>query len=892
MKKRSVSTVCAVVLLLVAKAQLFIPHDPLEEPFGSSWTYLFNRGQAADITGALRPEIANHSIMGPVGVWVYEGGKVGITLTNETNDSIAEIDFSILSEVNQASLPVDAAHVDCHYNFYLEHCPQGVTGVDGSKHLVFEDVAPYIDLHVLSNQYGPKWYIVMRPGGDPADIMLLFEGHDELHIDPMGFLKAWIGNRYLVLNEGFAFQQDGNTINYVPWTPEYEHTPGSDIVTFEFGAYDPSLPLVIVITPFSGAGGMGGGGNPLPEWCSFMNGTANDFMADLTHDDEGYVYFTGTSSSALGLPGTGGLFSYAGSGDMILGRFNEHYEIEVPGTWFTYYGNGDTNDSRSIAYDPVFDRVGVCGATESMPGVPLLGNPNSFQGSGTGSVGLFNALNGQVQYFTRIQNNLVSCAAIDFDKDGNFFVTGTGIGPDDIPDLAGATDYWTGVGPENGPLFHTGFINKFDPQCNLLWGTTFGGPEDEVVYDLHIDRPNDKVYVVGSTISPRTGAQNCTPQVFQFPLCNAGGYFQNGLNGDGNFGLGHSDGFIARFNAVTLALEWSTYFGGQGEWEFITSVTTNDLGEVFVAGITNTGGCNFVTCQGSPTEHYFPCCDNGGYFEGQPSMGFYENFIAKFSAGTQLLWSTKVGGPQEEDALITFGVVGPLPERARPRVTCDGQDNVLLFGNTASGWTFGTDQPILPWNQPTGIYFEEHHNDGDQATTDAYVAKFSSAGALLGASYFGGQGIDLCGGITANDTRVYIAGSSRSTQAFPVSCPNLPGYQPYCDLVPLGATAYDGYIAQIRYDLVDAVTGPTATQHAGLWCYPNPASSMVNVGLDGGVLEGNVVVYDELGRTVASEHAQHRASVQIDIAGWPSGTYTVVADSPEGPLHVRFTTVR
>lgn len=114
--------------------------------------------------------------MGPVGVWVYEGGKVGITLTNETNDSIAEIDFSILSEVNQASLPVDAAHVDCHYNFYLEHCPQGVTGVDGSKHLVFEDVAPYIDLHVLSNQYGPKWYIVMRPGGDPADIMLLFEG--------------------------------------------------------------------------------------------------------------------------------------------------------------------------------------------------------------------------------------------------------------------------------------------------------------------------------------------------------------------------------------------------------------------------------------------------------------------------------------------------------------------------------------------------------------------------------------------------------------------------------------------------------------------------------------------------------------------------------------------
>src|SRR5690606_23974725 len=58
-------------------------------------------------------------------------------------------------------------------NYYLAHCPQGITGVKSYKKLVFENIYPHIDWVIYSTGKHMKYDFVVRPGGDPEQIRLV-----------------------------------------------------------------------------------------------------------------------------------------------------------------------------------------------------------------------------------------------------------------------------------------------------------------------------------------------------------------------------------------------------------------------------------------------------------------------------------------------------------------------------------------------------------------------------------------------------------------------------------------------------------------------------------------------------------------------------------------------
>jgi len=273
--------------------------------------------------------------------------------------------------------------------------------------------------------------------------------------------------------------------------------------------------------------------------------------------------------------------------------------------------------------------------------------------------------------------------SIAISADGSYYVTGS-TESSDFPSL-NAYDRWYNGGSDV-------FLAKFSPNNSLLWSTFFGGSETEICIDLAVAR-DGSCYIVGRTESTN------------FPTKNA---YQEVLGGN-------EDVFVAKFSSEGLLL-WSTYLGGSEGFENGFGIAVSDDGSCYVTGETQS--TDF------PTKKAFTGAYNGGNFDA---------FVAKFSSKGKLLWSTYLGGNDNE--------VGKAITVAR-----DGSCYV-------TGWTWSSDFP-------TKNAFDATPN-GDW---DCLVTKFSSRGKLLWSTYLGGTWWDEGLGITvARDDSCYVAGFTQST---------------------------------------------------------------------------------------------------------------------------------
>jgi hypothetical protein len=153
------------------------------------------------------------------------------------------------------------------------------------------------------------------------------------------------------------------------------------------------------------------------------------------------------------------------------------------------------------------------------------------------------------------------------------------------------------------------------------------------------------------------------------------------------------------------ALLWSTFIGGSSADGFLQPSGNRTLaldasGNPVVVGVT--ASSDFPTTPGVYDVSY-----NGGSWDG---------FVTKLSSdGSALLWSTFLGGSEEE---ICFSIV------------IDGSGRVIVTGETASS------------DFPTTIgAYDESYNGGN---TDCFVVKLSSDGsALLWSTFLGGIASDF-----------------------------------------------------------------------------------------------------------------------------------------------------
>lgn len=305
------------------------------------------------------------------------------------------------------------------------------------------------------------------------------------------------------------------------------------------------------------------------------------------------------------------------------------------------------------------------------------------------------------------------------------------------------------------------FLAKFNSSGVFQWGTYYGGTSDDEGHAVAVDGLGN-VYLAGQSASSTTtqvgsgGHQNTysgSTDAFLVKFTASGvrewGSYYGGTSYDGARGLavdalnnvylaGHTastsgvssggfqnnngggrDAFLIKFNSTGSRL-WGTFYGGAG-YEEGHSVVVDGWGDVYFSGITSTATSGVISTLGS--------------FQPSIGGGTYDAFLVKLdSSGTNRKWATYYGG----NAFELFS-----------RVARDRDNNIYLGGFTQS---------------PSGISSGGFQNTYG-GSNDGYLAKFTSGGSRVNASYYGGSGIECtyAAGVAPDDFgHVYFAGETGS----------------------------------------------------------------------------------------------------------------------------------
>ncbi|HVS83976.1 MAG TPA: PQQ-dependent sugar dehydrogenase [Pyrinomonadaceae bacterium] len=193
-----------------------------------------------------------------------------------------------------------------------------------------------------------------------------------------------------------------------------------------------------------------------------------------------------------------------------------------------------------------------------------------------------------------------------------------------------------------------------------------------------------------------------------------------------SFRTGDTDAYLTKLNSSGNAVLYSTLLGG-GSTDRGSGVAVDSSGNAYVAGYS--GSPDF------PTQNAFQ-----GF-----SGGSFDAFVAKIDTNAigaaSLVFSTYLGGIGDDKA---YGIA-----------IDNGANNVYVVGQTSSN-----NLPLLSPAQPAfGGSF------------DAFIAKISSTGTKIYATYLGGTGDDRGTGIKVNSSgEAYVTGFTSSTN-FPTVTP-------------------------------------------------------------------------------------------------------------------------
>jgi len=378
-----------------------------------------------------------------------------------------------------------------------------------------------------------------------------------------------------------------------------------------------------------------------------------------------------------------------------------------------------------------------------------------------------------------------------------------------LPAVSGGTYTTFGGGT------YDAFIAKYGPAGlvgftstdAMLWSTYYGGAGDDYGTSVALDNPGGFVYLAGYTNS--TGRISTSGSI-----------------------AGTVDGFLAQFNSTTGHLNRGTYFGG-ADTDYCNAVACDVSGNVYIAGQTKSTGLavGISSTLSGPSDAFIAkytaggtltwaryyggtsleramgvACDNTGsvIITGRTNSttgiatagayqstldGFDDAFIAKFNDLGMLLWGTYYGGSGEE---IGNGIA------------VDPSNNIAVVGSTSS-----------PDNITSAKAFQPVYAGGPQ---DAFVAYFTSAGANVWSTYYGGPNPDYGQGVcfdAYND--VVIAGATFSSTGIS----NVNGspqrsingsYDAFlAKLTPQGQQIWGTYFGGTLYDFANAVACNTTT---------------------------------------------------------------------------------
>jgi hypothetical protein len=350
-------------------------------------------------------------------------------------------------------------------------------------------------------------------------------------------------------------------------------------------------------------------------------------------------------------------------------------------------------------------------------------------------------------------------SSIALDSSGNIYTTGY---------FEGTVDF--DPGPDTYNLATTGlfdfdvFVTKFDPAGNFIWARSFGGESDDTPMGIAVDAAGN-LAIVGNFLD----VADFDPGPGTFDLASAGDLdaFVVKLSSDGNF-------------------IWAKSFGGL-EADSANAVAFGPSGSIHIVG----GFADTVDF------------DPGAGTVELTSAGNADVFVVKLSTNGSLVWAANMGGTFTDtgsaiavDATGNVFITGSFGDNAdfdpgagEQLLTVSGDNDAFLCKLTSAGtlsWAFGMGG--VDFDFGTGVALDADGNvytignfggdvDFDPSGTnailssvgsvDAYIAKYTGAGAFVWAGSVGGADYDS-GNAIALDVygNVYVTGAFASTADF------------------------------------------------------------------------------------------------------------------------------
>ena len=364
---------------------------------------------------------------------------------------------------------------------------------------------------------------------------------------------------------------------------------------------------------------------------------------------------------------------------------NEVLTIDPDVVWTSYIGGSGFDEVRHSVIDEE-GNIYTTGITSASEGIAV-GGPQLTYGGGNydAFIAKYNRDGSLIwcSYFGGPQSDFGNSIALD--NVGNIYMGGSTSSTSGIA-LEGLSNTYNGG-------TYDGFVAKFSPEGVLIWSTYIGGSGEDVINSVAINL-NDDIIAIGTTAS--TGLASSAP-------------YQN------NFGGGLSDVFIQCMESDG-SLRWNSYFGGNGDETAASILFTSDQ-RICFAG--NTSSTINIALNGYQMQY------GGGQSDG---------FLAQFDEEGFIIWSTYVGGNQDDEM---------------HQLTTNRFDHLYLSGSSSS--TFGISTSGASQATNSGGSF------------DGILGRFNLQGERIWMTYFGGEGQDRAFGVACDELgSVYLAGITSS----------------------------------------------------------------------------------------------------------------------------------
>ncbi len=482
-------------------------------------------------------------------------------------------------------------------NYFIGNDPaKWHTDIPNYARVEYHDVYPGVDLVYYGHQGQLEYDFVVKPGADPAKLLLRLEGAKRIRVNDAGALVLETGAGEVVMRKPEAYQGGGTARHEV----QVSYVRRGNEIGFKLGRYRHNSELTI---------------DPYLIYSTYLGGSGGDVGYGIGVDSAGNTYVAGTTGST-DFPTVSPIqASSGGSGDGFVSKLGPGGETLL---YSTYVGGSGSDSVAAIAVDTKGDVLATGQTTSSnFPTEPKSTSnsttttepfQDSYGGNGDAFVFEIPSAGNVLTYSSYLGGSGADFGqGIAVNSAGDAYVTGSTQSPD-FPIPTGTTPYQPTL---------SGSSDVFVTEVNfsgtaLLYSTYLGGTQADTGQSIQIDGAGN-AYVAGYTFSTNF------PTMSPIQSANAG----------------NADAFITELNPTLGGLLFSTYYGGVNQ-DRAFGIALDSSGNIYVTGDTESS--DFPTTAGvfQPNSMF---------------AGTDDAFVLKLnSGGTAVSYSTLIGGSSVNQA--------------------------------------------------------------------------------------------------------------------------------------------------------------------------------------------------------------------------------------------------